>query len=365
MTREAPRVLLAHDYLTQRGGAERVVLAMSHAFPEARIVTSMFQPDLTFDEFRELDVRSSWLAGVPPIRVDPRRALPFLTSVWGRWDSSDVDVVLCSSSGWAHALQTDRPKVVYCHNPARWLYQSGDYLRDHGTVVRSSLRALSPALASWDRRHAADATTYIANSRVVADRIAHAYGRRAEVVAPPRGLEPDGPAHPPQGLEGLEPGYLLSVGRTRGYKNTALVAQAVAGMPQERLVQVGGMPPGRWPDRLVSVSGLTDPELRWLYRHAGLLVAMSLEDFGLTPVEAYAFGVPSVVLQAGGYLDSTLSGVTGVFAPQPEVECVQAAIREARARSWDADLIRTHADLFSPETFQKRLQDVVADAAAL
>ena len=54
-------VAIVHDYLTQRGGAERVVLAMHRAFPAAPIYTSLYEPDLTFPEFRKVDVRPSYL----------------------------------------------------------------------------------------------------------------------------------------------------------------------------------------------------------------------------------------------------------------------------------------------------------------
>ena len=36
-----PPVTIVHDYLTQRGGAERVVLAMARTFPEAPIYTCL------------------------------------------------------------------------------------------------------------------------------------------------------------------------------------------------------------------------------------------------------------------------------------------------------------------------------------
>ena len=48
-------VAIVHDYLTQRGGAERVVLAMHRAFPQAPIYTSLYEPDLTFPEFRDVE----------------------------------------------------------------------------------------------------------------------------------------------------------------------------------------------------------------------------------------------------------------------------------------------------------------------
>ena len=54
---------IAHDYLTQRGGAERVVLAMLRAFPEATVHTLLYDPDGTFPEFR--DVARGHLAPQP------------------------------------------------------------------------------------------------------------------------------------------------------------------------------------------------------------------------------------------------------------------------------------------------------------
>ncbi len=51
------RVAVVHDYLTQRGGAERVVLAMLKALPDALLYTSLFEPDSTYPEFSAHDVR--------------------------------------------------------------------------------------------------------------------------------------------------------------------------------------------------------------------------------------------------------------------------------------------------------------------
>ena len=49
------RVAIVHDYLNQRGGAEKVVLEMAKLWPAAPIYTSLYRPDSTFEEFRTLD----------------------------------------------------------------------------------------------------------------------------------------------------------------------------------------------------------------------------------------------------------------------------------------------------------------------
>ena len=60
---DRPRVAIAHDYLTQRGGAERVVLAMLRAFPGATIYTTLYDPDGTYPEFADARIVTSPLNG--------------------------------------------------------------------------------------------------------------------------------------------------------------------------------------------------------------------------------------------------------------------------------------------------------------
>ena len=202
-------IAIVHDYLTQRGGAERVVLSMLHAFPDAPVYTSLYDPDGTFPAFRDADVRVTALDRLTPFRRHHRLALPLLAATFSRLRVS-ADVVLCSSSGWAHATSVEGKKIVYCHTPARWLYQSTTYLSARDHVARMALAALRPYLARWDRRAAATSDRYLANSTVVRDRIRAAYGLDADVIPPPPALRPDGPQRP---VQGLEPGFYLCVSR--------------------------------------------------------------------------------------------------------------------------------------------------------
>ena len=81
-----PSVALVHDYLTQRGGAERVVLALTRAFPGAPLYTSLYEPATTFPEFAAIDVRPLPLrlreqtglaaARLPEDERDTRTAVP-------------------------------------------------------------------------------------------------------------------------------------------------------------------------------------------------------------------------------------------------------------------------------------------------
>jgi glycosyltransferase involved in cell wall biosynthesis len=355
---DRPRVVIAHDYVTQRGGAERVVLGLLQAFPGSRLVTSVYDPEATFPEFADHDVETLWPSHFRLFRRDPRRAFPFLARAWARHVIADADVVICSSSGWAHGVSTTAPKIVYCHNPARWLYQPDDYLNGAMPAARIARAALAAPLIRWDTRHAGEAARYVVNSTIVAQRVLDTYGRDSQVIPPPVMLDVTAPQEP---VEGLEPGFLLSVARARGYKNVELVCEAVQGLPSHRLVVLGDLPDradgSAWSERLQGVGRVSDAQLRWLYANCAAVVTASHEDFGLTPLEGNLFGKPAVVLQAGGFLDTLVDGMNGCFITEESVEGVRDALQ--RIPRVNPVAVRTYATGFRQAVFARRMHEVV------
>src|SRR5262249_48189746 len=148
--------------------------------------TSLYEPDTTFPEFREQRIHTMPINRVRALRRHHRRALPVLAASFSRV-VVDADVVVCSSSGWAHRLHATGRKVAYCYTPPRWLYAE-HYLGAGHRMARVSLSALRPYLLGWDRRSAGTADRYVCISRTVRDRIRAAYGIDAEVLAPPHAL---------------------------------------------------------------------------------------------------------------------------------------------------------------------------------
>src|SRR5664279_4542590 len=308
-----PRIVLVHDYVTQRGGAERVVLDLLRSFPGARLVTACFEAKATYPRFAEYDIETLWPNRFPMFRQDPRTAFPFLARAFARHVIRDADLVICSSSGWAHRVTTSAPKIVYCHNPARWLYQPDDYFADLPKWARRCQRGFVTAMGGLRHSDAIAAkrcSRYIGNSAAVVQRVRDTYGIEATIVPPSRGISPTGPQTP---ARRVDPGFLLTIGRERGYKHTESICRAVASVASERLVAVGAPSTGADESNITRLTNLSDENMRWLYANASGLVAVAHEDFGLAPVEAQAFGLPSVVLRSGGYLDTTVENVTGVF----------------------------------------------------
>ncbi|WP_287001894.1 MULTISPECIES: glycosyltransferase [Gordonia] len=359
------RLAIAHDYLTQRGGAEKVVLALAKAFPDAPIYTTLFDADGTYPEFSSMDIRPSFLNHVGPLRRNHRTALLALPPA-ARSVKIDADVVIASSSGWSHGFQTTGRKIVYCYSPARWLYQTDAYLGDGaGLAKRVTLALMAPSLRRWDRRAAAQCDQYLAISRAVAGRINDVYGLDAAVLPAPVTLT----ARPDSAMESvreIEPlvregdSFYLCVSRLLAYKNVDKVLDAFAGSGRKLVVV------GRGPERdalvaknlpnVTFLQDLSDAQMSWLYRHCRAVVAASLEDYGLTPLEGAIYGKPCAVLRWGGFLDTVVEGVTGVYFDNPDPRSIAQAVSSLEEIEWDPRVIANHTSQFSEEMFSSQMR---------
>ncbi len=344
-------VAIVHDYLNQPGGAERVVLAMAGIWPDAPIYTSLYRVNSTFPGFGATEVRTSPL-DLFPVDGSFRALFPLYPAAFRSFGRLKQDVVISSSSGWAHSIRT-APwtfHAVYCYTPARWLY-GGDHL---GAAERA-LRPLVGAWRNWDRTAAGRADLYIAISQEVRKRIRKTYGVDAPVVYPP-----------------------VDVGRFRARERG------------ERLLVVSRLLPYKRVDAIVDVAttagiGLdvvgTGPALEDLQRRAGPTVTFhgrlpddavtelmegcrafvlpGKEDFGITPVEANAAGKPAVALAAGGALETIEEGVSGAFFKSHDPDHVLQAIRRADRIDTQPEVLARMARRFSYSAFEVHLREVL------
>lgn len=358
-----PRIAIVHDYLTQRGGAERVVLSMARAFPNAVIYTSLYDPDTTFPEFADLDIRPMVTNRLRILRKDHRRGLPLYPVVFSSL-RVDADAVICSSSAYAHGIRTDGVKVVYSYTSPRWLYDEADtYMSQWSTPVVILTKAMRPLLRRWDQYAASSADHYLTTSSTVRDRIWRDYGIKAEIVPPGTNLDSGGVQTP---VGDLQPGFALCVSRLLSYKNVDDVAHAFRRLPDVPLVIVGDGPES---DSVRRASGsnvrivpnVNDSELRWLYANCSMVVAASFEDFGLTPVEAAAWGKPCAALRAGGYLDTVRDGLNGRFFDNLDPDSIADAVSGLLSDALPPEPIRHHSENYTEQAFIDRFRTAVDD----
>lgn len=317
-------------------------------------------------------MRVSGLNKVGLARKHHRAFLPVLPAV-ANSVFVDADIVLTSTSGWAHGFRTRGRKLIYCYSPARWLYLSDKYLgEDSGLLKRAGLALTAPYLKAWDRRMAHGSDKYLAISTLIQGRIKETYGIDSDVLfAPPVAMSQSFTTEPVPQLPADDEGFYLVVSRLLPYKNVDVIVRAFKDTDR-RLVVVGKGGPDA--ERLAAMktpnvtmlSDLTDGQMAWLYKNCRALLAASYEDFGLTPpIEAGVWGRPSVALRFGGFLDTIDEGVTGMYFDEPEPRAIAAALDRFENATFDPDKIRRHVEQFTEERFAEKLHAAVDELAAV
>jgi glycosyltransferase involved in cell wall biosynthesis len=349
-----PEVVLAHDYLVQVGGAERVVAEWAAGFGSRTVFTLAYRPDATFDEFRHLDVRAT----IPTaLATHVERMLPLLPSFASRTTVSGGDVALVSSSGWAHRFRFEMPHVVYVHSPARWLYAAHDYRLRLSRLRGAGLTASTPLLRWGDVEAMRRARAIVSNSMVTRDRMHAAYGLDSVVVSPPVQPVAQEAQRPARHLPDE---FVVVVARDRGYKNVPLAVAAAKAAGMSIVIVGSGSEQLDEPDEGVHGLGrVTDAELCWVYRHASVVIGAGREDFGLTVLEATLEGTPAATVAAGGYLETVRDGVNGFHAASATPEDLAHAI--LRARELDAAACREWGQGFRRDAHVARLGKVMEE----
>lgn len=354
-----PRVAIVHERFTEPGGSERVVEQLHVLWPQAPIHAAIVDPDAVPPGLVDADIRPSSLQRLYNGGRRYAHLLPLLPAAMAALDVSDADLVITSHHAFANRVRAPSDAIVvsYTHTPARWMWEP-DFLRDEegGRSGRLLLQGFARTQRAADVAAAGRANLVVANSRHVADRIKRWWGRQAIVVAPP--VDTGRFTHDP-GVARED--FFLYAGRLVPYKRPH-VAAAAARRSGTRLIVVGE---GRMRAATKAAGGpnveilgqVDDDTLLDLYRRCRAVVLPGEEDFGIIPVEAQACGAPVLARGVGGVCDSVVPGVTGtlyVGDGMSEVDALADAMRHFDDTTFDARVLRAHAEGFAPPAFRAR-----------
>lgn len=352
---------LVHDYLTQFGGAERVLQALMEVFPHAPVYTLVYDQatmPVTFDDRR---VVTSFLQHMPGAQRHHRYFPLLMPLACEQFDLRDFDVVFSATHSFGKGVITDSQTmhVSYCFTPTRYVWDDCHrYVREFS---RSTLfNRLAPLGLSyirlWDYYAAQRVDHYLTLSHYVAQRIRKYYQREAHVIAPPVDVDRFGTSEKPGE-------YYLIVSRLVPYKRIDIAIDACEqlGLP---LVIAGTGPEdeelrrraGRWTK---FVGFVPDAELPALYASAKALLFPQEEDFGITPLEAAAAGKPTIAYRAGGALETIVDGRTGLFFAKQNRSSLVLALQEFEVHHWNPAAIVAHAQQFRREVFLRNIQETV------
>ena len=149
----AQRVTLAHDYLLVLRGAERTFAAIADLYPEAPIFTLLYDEQGTHCRFAEHTITTSVLQRLGVKQSSFRRLLPLYPYAVRRLELPASDVVLTSSSAFAHGVRAPSGAihVCYCHAPFRYAWNERDRaLAEVPRALRAPLRVQLRSMRRWD-----------------------------------------------------------------------------------------------------------------------------------------------------------------------------------------------------------------------
>lgn len=358
------RVALVHEFLTQLGGAEKVLQAFHELFPEAPVYTLVYDAQKTRGVFKNWDIRTSFLQKLPGMPKNYKRYLPLMIRATEGFDLRVYDLVLSDSSAFAKGVIVKKPTVhiCYCHTPTRYLWESMDeYVASipySGVTKFLAKFYLKNFLKKWDKQAAQRPDSFVANSKTVQERIKKYYGRDSQVVYPPI----DAQFFTPGGEKG---NYFFTASRLEPYKKIDLVVEAFAelGWPLKVAGEGTDLPKLKSQYRdsknIEFLGRVSDEELRKLYREASAFIFPALEDAGIMILESLACGTPVIGLAAGGAPEFIKDGRTGVLFASQTVADVVSAVKRFETLHFDSQVLRQEALEYDKENFKKRIQEVV------
>lgn len=363
------KIALVHDYIKEFGGAERVLKTLGEIFSDAPIYTAFRVRNSTADkEFRGKKIIESRFAPILKIGnlFSPLRFL--IPAIWGSFDLSEYDLVIVSSSWYitrGFKVGSKTKVIDYCHTPPRWLY---GYETSVGFTkywpVKIYAAIIGHFMRMYDFKTAQDVDYFLANSKNVQARIEKFYRRDSAVIYPPCDVERIISetkdirkedffliASRLTGAKGIE--ETINLSKKIGFK-LKIVGEG-AGYSNIEKKNRG---------RVEFLGRLTDDEhFKTFAKAKGFIALAKDEDFGMTVVEAQAAGTPVIAFNGGGFKESVIDGVTGVFVNEISEKSLSEAVRKIEKAKWSRDVLIRNAKKFSKERFVKEMLQFVSTHA--
>jgi glycosyltransferase involved in cell wall biosynthesis len=349
------KIAIVHDFLSQNGGAEKVLEVLSEMFPDAPIYT-LFIDRKKIKQFNDKKIVESFLAKIPFMRRFYQLFLPLIPIAFESFDLREYDLVISSCSAFSKSIITnpETKHVCYCHTPTRYLWSDkDDYLNNlkFSFILKPILYPFIHFLRLLDEHGSKRVDDFIAISKNVENRIKKFYRRDSVIIFPPTDTEKFSTSE-------IKKNYFITGGRLVSYKKFDLVIRAFN--KNGLKLKIFGI--GRDFNKLKKIAKanidflgfVSDFERNKLISEAKAFINPQLEDFGLTAVEAVALGTPLIAYRGGGALEIVDEGVNGIFFENQNEEFLQKAINKFNQLEFDSQKVRETSKKFDISVFKNK-----------
>ena len=309
------RVAVVHEWLDTYAGSEQVLEQILAIYPKADLyVVADFLPANKRSFLAGRNVKSSFVQKLPMAKSLFRLYLPLMPMAVEQFNLSEYNVVISNSHAVAKGVITGPGQlhISYVHSPMRYAWDlQHEYLHksklDRMTISSLLVRWILHRMRIWDTRTANGVDYFVANSNFIAHRIWKTYRREAKVIYPPVAVTDYvfGKGNNKNNKEE----YFITVSRNVPYKRLDLIVKAFNSMPDKKLVIIGDGVRCKELRKLacsnVSLFSWLERDLVCTYlQNAKAFVFAAVEDFGISVLEAQAYGVPVIAYGRGGVLET-------------------------------------------------------------
>ncbi len=382
------KVALVCDWLTNVGGAEKVLLEFHKLYPDAPIYTSKYDKK-GINWFDDAIVKTGWLQFFP---TKLRRFLgPLRQAYFNHLNLSEYDTIISVTGAEAKSVKKGNAvHFCYCHVPTQYYWGMYDsYVENPGfgilnPIVRFFFKLLVGPLRRADKKAAQKPDYFITISEYAKQEIKKYYDREAVIIHPPvevddfknkkgncqiksnnKNTKSKGKSFP-QPVENFDIAKsYVTTSRQVTWKRLDLAIRACL-KAEQPLTLIGEGPEHENLVKLANNSELITflpvmqkSELAAYLAEAKGFLFPSLEPFGIAPVEAIAAGCPVIAYAEGGSRDYVKDGKNGLLFDKQTVASFADAITKFEHLKFDRDKLPDTVKDFSIQRFDKEATEFI------
>lgn len=385
-TKKNMKIAIVHEMMIKLGWAEKVVEKLTKMFPDANVFTLIYDEKKVGHVFPKVNpvtkktIRSPFLTQwIYDTTGRQRLCLPFMAKGVENFNFTKYDVVIVSSSGFAHGIITkpETKTIVYYHSPARYLWDwTNEYKRDIGGnkgIKWYLLNKLFLKLRMWDVIASERADIVLANSENVKKRIQKYYKREAQVLYPPIELERFKEEKTKENFDEMygfhEKSYFIIVATLTEFKKIEIAIEAFK-KSGRRLVIIGEgnhkhalEEQANGFENIVFLWAKYGDELVLLVQQSAGMIFPGEEDFGIVPIEAMAAGIPVFAYGKWGLLETVQEGISGNFFYKSDgsdfEKCFKTFEKNIIEENFKKETIQKSVEKFSEQNFEEAINKLV------
>lgn len=377
------KIAIIHEMLIKLWGAEKVVESLLSIFPEADLFTLIYDEKKVGKIFSKEKIKK--VATSTQIIYDltkkQRLCLPFMAKAVESLDFSEYDIVIASSSWFAHGAIT-KPEtkfIVYYHSPARYLWDwTNEYKKDIGAdgwIKGFIVWSLFKKLRQWDYIASTRSDISLVNSENVKKRIEKYYKKDSIVVYPPietkrfsKKIESKSNFEKEYGVK--KGNYYIIVSALTEFKKIEIAINYFKNHREDTLVIVWE---GNHKENLVLASNKSKnivftwaqygDELVELMQESIAMIFPGEEDFWIVPIEAMVAGKPVFALAAGWLKESITPSLSWNFFFHKDGSDFEENFilfqKDIKNSMYNPLKIQKESEKFSEAIFTKKIKEIV------